>query len=119
MKQISNNNTEISPNDLKKGLTLDRNCGEALSKKIDSTAKLDKNELARNQSYGEIVPSKFELNCDAPLIPYQYQKNFNINKISNQDGLSTTEHFSYAFSLMGMEENSSYMRIFPPPHIIL
>lgn len=79
----------------------------------------DKEELLRPPSYAEIVPSKCELNCDAPLIPYQYQKIFDIKKISNQENIGNLDNFCYSFSLMGLEENSSYMRIFPPPHILL
>ena len=81
---------------------------------------LDTNKgIIRSSSYGEIVPSKCELNCYAPIIPYQYQKIFNINKISNQENIGHLDNFIYSFSLMEIQENTSYMTIYPPPHILL
>jgi hypothetical protein len=87
--------------------------------KETATKLPNKEGLLDPLSYGEIVPSKCELNCDSPLIPYQYQKNFNIYKISNQENIGNMDNFCYSHSLMGIEENSSYMKIYPPPHILL
>jgi hypothetical protein len=106
-------------NDLKKTLIPEKVCTESISKKLDYKIKQNTDQIPKVSSYGEIVPGKYELNCDAPLVPYQYQKFFNINKISNQEVIGNVDNFIFSFSTMGMEENSSYMRIFPPPHILL
>ena len=119
MKNFVEKNLDVAANDLKRNLNPDKVCTESLNKKLDSKVKPISDQLQKISSYGEIVPGKFELNCDAPLIPYQYQKFFNINKISNQESIGNVENFISSFSTMGMEENSSYMRIYPPPHILL
>ena len=76
-------------------------------------------EFPRIQSYGEVVPSKCELNCDAPIIPFQYQKIFNINHISNQNNIGNADNMNFNFIINSYEENSSYLKICTPPHILL
>ena len=116
VSNISNPNGNLANKESNKNVIKDRIC---IDGKKGIPKLTDKVQLVRPQSYGEIVPSKCELNCDAPLIPYQYQKIFNINKISNQENYGNVDNFINSFRLMKIEDNCSYMKIYPPPHIIL
>ncbi len=111
--KLNINLANLEPN---RNANKENNCAED-RKRI--TKQTDKEKNISSSAFGEIVPGKYELNCDAPLIPYQYDKIFNINKISNQENLGNIHNFIYSFGLMQMEKNSSYMRVSPPPHIIL
>lgn len=110
-QSINFTNKELNKNGLK-----EKNYNDI---KKTSIKIISKEQLLRAYSYGEIVPSKCELNCDAPLIPYQYQKSFNIKKISNQETIGNIDNFCFSFYSKKQEENSSYMKIYPPPHILL
>jgi len=118
LKNLLNNRSIEVKKDSKK-INKDEKCCIETPKKSDLKLMINNNDLIKPPSYGEIVPSKCELNCDAPLIPYQYVKIFNIDKISNQDNIGNNDNFCAYLNLVKVEENSSYMRIYPPPHILL
>lgn len=79
----------------------------------------NRNYISTIQSYDEIVPRICELNCDAPTIPYQYVKIFNIKNISNQLYLGNSDDINFHFIKNSKEENSSYFKIGTPPHILM
>lgn len=72
----------------------------------------------RESDYSTSIPKKTDLNVDAPAVPYNYIKPFNIEtqshqtQIGNKDYLNIPHYFSEC-------ENNSYRNIASPPHVNL
>lgn len=80
--------------------------------------KIENTEIIKSDSYSNIIPSKSELNSDAPIIPIHYLKSFNMNNNTRQNLIGNPEFLNFPENFH-FNENNSYKKISIPPHINL
>lgn len=77
------------------------------------------NNISVPSSYGELIPIKNQMNCDAPNLTLDFFRLINLKDISNQKNIGNYDYFEKANENLYSHNNSCYINLRSPAHIFL
>lgn len=86
--------------------------------KNDSNGNNLNSDTIKNEN-NDNLPRKTELNCDAPILPIEFERLINIRDFSNQRKIGNFESIDRNNDKDFSHVNSSYVKLSSPPHILL
>lgn len=77
------------------------------------------NTVSAPSSYGELIPMKNQMNCDAPNLTLDFFRLVNLQDFSNQKNLGNYDYFEKTNENLYSHNNSCYINLRSPAHIFL
>ena len=83
-----------------------------------SSSKRSNNEGKTKNDYNCYCPKVFEMNTDAPYVPFHYLHKYNINYNTRQNAIGKKKYLVYHEKNL-LSENNSYKKVLTCPHVNL